>query len=86
MAERLAERVGVAAGAGTTVERLAVEIDDALTLAMREARSVAFGPERVAGYVWGLYVENVNLRTIAQAAELGLRGEEVRARIRHSYG
>ena len=81
----LAERVGVRTEDGA-VERLAVDIDDWLTERMQAAKSIAFGPERVFGYTWGLYVENVNLRLIAEAAAFGLPADAVAARMRHSYG
>ena len=80
----LAERVESPIEDGT-LERLAVDIDDWLTERMQGAKYVAFGPERVFGYTWGLFVENVNLRLIGQAAELGLPPEPARARERRSY-
>ena len=80
----LAERVGVGTEEGA-VERLAVDIDDYLTERLQAAKSVAFGPERVFGYTWGLFVENVNLRLIAEAAAFGLPAEAVAARMRRSY-
>jgi len=80
----LAERVGVETDRGA-VERLAVDIDDSLTERLQAAKYVAFGPERVFGYTWGLFVENVNLRLIAEAAAFGLPAEAVTAHVRRSY-
>lgn len=79
----LAERVG---GAEEGLDRLAVRADDRLTELLAPARYVAFGPERVLGYAWGLTVENVNLRLIAQAAATGLSAEALKPRLRRSYG
>lgn len=81
----LAERAHASNG-DAAPDRLAVSIDDRLTELMQPAKYVAFGPERVFGYVWGLYVENLNLRLIAQAADVGLPADQLSARLRRAYG
>lgn len=65
------------------VERL---IDDAMTALVRSGRSVAFGPEPVFAFLWGLRVEAINLRTIMAGVAAGLPREAIAADIRQTYG
>jgi len=67
------------------VGKLSRMMDDRLTLEMTPARMIAFGPERLLGYLWGLHIENLNLRLIAETLVVEGDRDETRARLRRSY-
>jgi len=60
-------------------------MDDRLTHEMRPARHVPFGPERILGLLWALYIENLNLRLIAETFVVEADRDETRTRLRQSY-
>ena len=68
-----------------TVGRIAREADDRLTHRLTDARRVAFGPERLLGYLWALRIENLNLRLIAETFVVEADRDETRTRLRQSY-
>jgi hypothetical protein len=68
-----------------TIGHIAREVDDKLTHRVREARRVAFGPERLLGYLWGLEMENLNLRLISETFVVDGDRDETRTQLRDSY-
>ncbi len=60
-------------------------MDDRLTLDAARARMIPFGPERLFGYLWGLHIENLNLRLITETFVVEADRDETRARLRRSY-
>ena len=67
------------------VGHIARMMDDALTRDMADARMIPFGPERPFGYLWGLQIENLNLRMIAETFVVESDRDETRTRLRRSY-
>ena len=67
------------------VGSIARMMDDRLTLDAARARMIPFGPERLFGYLWGLHVENLNLRLITETFVVDADRDETRARLRRSY-
>jgi len=68
-----------------TIGRIARMMDDRLTREMMPAKGVAFGPERILGFLWALYIENLNLRLIAETFVVEADRDETRTRLRQSY-
>jgi V/A-type H+-transporting ATPase subunit C len=69
----------------STLGRLARMSDDRGTAGMTPARLVTFGPERIFGYLWGLRIENLNLRLITGTFAVEGSRDEARRRLRLSY-
>jgi hypothetical protein len=66
----------------TTIERL---IDDRLTELTHAGRGVAFGPELVFAFLWGLRCEALNLRLIVTGVAARLPRESIAKDIRQTY-
>ncbi|HUV38438.1 MAG TPA: V-type ATPase subunit, partial [Planctomycetota bacterium] len=86
----LMERLEAAEGELVTVARrtlgeIARRTDDKLTHGLRHARYVAYGPERLLGYLWALRTENLNLRLIAETFIVQADRDETRTKLRRSY-
>jgi len=64
------------------IERL---IDNAVTRLAHAGRSVAFGPEIVFSFLWGLRTEALNLRLIAAGLAAGLDADAIAGDIRDAY-
>jgi len=67
------------------VGSIARMMDDRLTSDMAAARMIPFGPERPFGYLWGLHIENLNLRMITETFVVEGDRDETRTRLRRSY-
>jgi vacuolar-type H+-ATPase subunit C/Vma6 len=68
-----------------TIGKIARLVDDVLTDMMTGARRIAFGPERLMGYLWGLSIENLNLRLICETFVVEGDRDETRSKLRKSY-
>jgi len=65
------------------VERLS---DDWMTDATHAGRGVAFGPEPVFAFLWGLRIEALNLKSIVAGVAAGLSRDAIARDIRQTYG
>ncbi len=59
--------------------------DEWLMAHARDARSVAFGPERVFGYLLGMQAELQNLKVVLAGRALGVPGQVLSGRLRAVY-
>lgn len=60
-------------------------VDQATQPVIRDARNVAFGPEKVLAYLVALRIEEVNLRLALAAVVYGVDRSEAAARLRTEY-
>jgi hypothetical protein len=60
-------------------------IDDRMTELVRDGRGVPFGPEPVAGLLWGLRIEWLDLKLIVTGLAAGLSAETIGEDIRQPY-
>jgi len=86
----LMERLEATEGELITVSRktlgeIARRTDDRVTHRLTDAKRVAFGPERVFGYLWALRTENLNLRLISETFVVQADRDETRTKLRRSY-
>ncbi|MFP4055653.1 MAG: V-type ATPase subunit [Candidatus Brocadiia bacterium] len=64
------------------VERL---IDDAMTGTVRQGRGVPFGPEPLAGFLWALRVEALNVKLVVTGRAAGVGSGTIAEDLRQSY-
>ena len=69
----------------STLGEIGRRTDDKLTHSLTACRRVAYGPERLLGYLWGLKIENLNLRIITETFLVKADRDEARTKLRRSY-
>lgn len=72
----------IAGGALTTFER---SCDDAVTLYLRQAKLVSFGPQPVVAFIAAVEAELMSIRMILTGILSGIAPEIIRERLRNSY-
>jgi len=60
-------------------------IDDAMTELVRAGRGVAFGPEPLFAFLWGLRIEALNLKAIVAGIAAGLPRDAIARDVRQTY-
>jgi len=67
------------------LDRLQKQADDFLIEAIGEAKGIAFGPERVFGYLCGLQQQTYNLRLCIAGKVNSIHADLLRSRLRRTY-